>query len=326
VAGPLHHLGHAAQPLFDLPAQLRLVAVHCQTAEPVDDVNAVASDEGISFVQAKRSANLSEGETSALGSAIDQFVRQQKRMSDRLSTLAGARSLDPQRDRLVLATRSGSSAKITEVLPRLLRGLRDRSDVHTLYEVQTSQQEREVAKVLDDHVVRRWKAGNGRDPTAAEMRALLRLIWVHELDVEDGGRDCTAVLDLMRANLLVDSSQAGTAFSELVTLCARLRADRSGADIQKLLQVLIAPAFGFRPFWTIGRTSVPCETGRPDDSNGPLALRAFWKTCRHQSLSGACGNRFATRRSRFVDGCGRSRSRQERPDLPTRCLLGRERP
>ena len=199
-------LGRTAQPLYDLPAQTRLVAVHCQTGEPVDDVNAVTSDRGISFVQAKRFMKLSKGETSALGSSIDQFVRRQKRMSDRLSTLAGARSLDPQRDRLVFATLSNRSAKITVVLPRLLRGVRDRSDVHTLSEVQTSQQEREVARVLDDHIIRCWKTVNGRDPTAAEMGALLRLIWVHELDIEDGGRDWTTVVDLMRANLLVDSS------------------------------------------------------------------------------------------------------------------------
>jgi hypothetical protein len=61
--------------LFDLPAQTRLIAVHCQTVEPVHDVNAVTSERGIAFVQAKRSVVLSKGETSALGSAIDQFVR-----------------------------------------------------------------------------------------------------------------------------------------------------------------------------------------------------------------------------------------------------------
>jgi hypothetical protein len=48
-------LGGAAHPPFDLHADTRIISFACQSDAPVDDVNAITSDAGIIFVQAKRS-------------------------------------------------------------------------------------------------------------------------------------------------------------------------------------------------------------------------------------------------------------------------------
>ena len=109
--------GRAAQPPFGLSASAQLTDVHCQTGDPVDDVNASTSDGGVIFVQAKRSTRLSDREDSALGGAIDQFVRQYKQMEDGSSVRAPGRAFDPVRDRMVLVTPSRSSKKILEILP-----------------------------------------------------------------------------------------------------------------------------------------------------------------------------------------------------------------
>jgi len=227
-------LGRSAHPPFDLSTSARLIKLACQTNEPVDDVNCDTTDQGRIFVQAKRSVSLSRAANSPLGRAIDQFVRQKKAWSDAAAGNQIARTLDPNRDRLVLATRSSASRKIVEILPRLLRGLRDRGDAQLLTVVQTSQGEQEVASVIEAQIRRSWLMTHGRDATSADIGSLLRLVWIHPLDVEEGERDRSSALDLMRAAVLADPVQADLAFSELVKLCARLRAERSGTDVSTL--------------------------------------------------------------------------------------------
>jgi hypothetical protein len=231
-------LGGVAQPPFDLHADTQIVSFTCQSDAPVDDVNAVTSDTGIIFVQAKRSVDMSSAATSSFARALDQFVRQLQACAASDPKHAWSRPLDPARDRLVLATRSASSSKVTETLPELLRRIRDRSDERTLKQVAVSQSERAVAKTVETTLKRSWRAAYRRSPTAQELNELLRLIWVQELDLESGKRDRRHILEQFRANLLEDATQAGSAFSGLFKLAARLRAERSGADRSTLLQAL----------------------------------------------------------------------------------------
>ncbi|WKA29779.1 NACHT domain-containing protein [Bradyrhizobium roseum] len=231
-------LGGGAHPPFDLDAGTQIVSFACQSEAPVDDVNAVTSHAGIIFVQAKRSVAMSSAATSSFAGALDQFVRQIKASAAADSKHAWSRPLDSSRDRLVLATPSTSSSKVIVTLPELLRRVRDRSDVRTLKQVAVSQSERDVAKTVETNLKRSWKAAYRKSPTDKELNALLRLIWVHQLDLESGGRDRKFILEQFRANLLEDATQASLAVSELFKLAARLRAERSGADRSTLLQLL----------------------------------------------------------------------------------------
>jgi hypothetical protein len=135
-------LGGAAQPPFDLRADLQIVSFSCQTEAPVDDVNATTSDAGIIFVQAKRSVSLSAAPGSSFAKALDQFVGQVRACAAKDPKHPWSRPLDPSRDRIVLATRSASSSKVIEVLPELLRRIRDGAEVRTLKDVAVSQTEK----------------------------------------------------------------------------------------------------------------------------------------------------------------------------------------
>lgn len=231
-------LGAAAHPPFDLHANTRIVSLTCQSDAPVDDVNAITSDAGIIFVQAKRTVNLSSAKESSFAGALDQFVRQMKACADSDLQHTWSRPLDPSRDRLVLSTRSASSSKVTETLPELLRRIRDRSDMLTLKQVAQSQLEKDVAKTVETVLKRSWKAAYRKSPTTQELNALLRLIWVQELDLESERRDRKFMLEQFRANLLEDTAQASVAVAELYKLTGRLRAERSGADRPTLLRLL----------------------------------------------------------------------------------------
>jgi hypothetical protein len=258
-------LGGVAQPPFDLHAATQIVSFTCQSDAPVDDINAITSDAGIIFVQAKRSVDMSSAAHSSFVSAVDQFVRQVKACAAADPKHAWSRPLDPSRDRLVLASRSASSSKVTEVLPELLRRIRDRSDVRTLKQVAVTQTEKAVAKTVETNLSRSWKAAYRRAATATELNALLRLIWVHELDLESGKRDRKIIHEQFRANLLDDAMQASSAVSELFKLAARLRAERSGADRATLLQLLARAG--------IRLTALP-------DFRGNVAALRKWTTAR----------------------------------------------
>jgi hypothetical protein len=230
-------LSRVAPPLFDLPATSRILNIRCQSDEPVDDVVSDTSDSGKIFVQAKRSVTLSDKENSPLGKTLKQFVQQYRAWTEPGDAVF-VRRLDATRDRLVLATRGGQSRKIVETLPRMLRALRDRSHLNLLSEVQTSEAENAVALIVEAQIKKNWISAYGREPSDSEIGSLLRFVWVQTLDVEEGERDRADALGLMRASLLADAAQADSAFSELVKLCGRLRAERSGADIPGLLSQL----------------------------------------------------------------------------------------
>lgn len=222
-------LGHLAHPQFDLPANTRLVALRSQAAEDVDDVNVRSGDDGVLFVNVKRSVGLTTGDASPLAKALDQFVRQYKAASEHASEAVRGRKLDPVRDRLILATRSTAPITIRGTLTRLLRGLRDQSDKNLLSEITLNAEEVDVAKVVETHLRRSWENAYDAQPAPTELGALLRLIHLQFIDVEAGERERLSAMDDLRRHILTDPAEAEAAFFHLIAHCARLRADQSGA-------------------------------------------------------------------------------------------------
>ena len=84
-----------------------------ETPEPVDDILIGTTTDGRSFVQAKRTINLSRASDSEFASAIDQFVRQYLSNLQSSGVEAQHRNpLSPGQDRFVLATTSMASQPI----------------------------------------------------------------------------------------------------------------------------------------------------------------------------------------------------------------------
>jgi hypothetical protein len=236
--------GAAGEPPADLPANVRLLSVRCQTEAPVDDVLVETSAGGFVFVQAKRSIDLSSSETSQLASVLDEFIRQFKASADAQQGYRWSRPLDADRDRLVLTTPSSSSSKITQTLPKLLRAVWEQAGAETLSDVQTSAVDREVASIVEAHISRIWTATYGAPPTRADIGRLLRLVRVQVLDVEAEGRDRTTALDLLRGTILAQPDAARTAWSSIVEFCGRLRGESSGAHGPSLQKILIDAGVG----------------------------------------------------------------------------------
>jgi hypothetical protein len=247
----------AATPRWGLEPAVFYTEVRCETGLPVDDILIVTSAAGGVYLQAKRSIALSPSEDSDLASAIGQFVRHfLGQRSQRPGRHPWERPLDPERDRLVLMT-DGQAPKWAKVhLPAVLQRFRRDSQLIMLPEAATNNDERLAARTLLSHAQTLWRRLGDGDPSPLDLRTLFSLIRVDFLDLRIDavdGREDVAAMDKLRQAVLVNPSQAETAYNLLKAYCQTLTATRSGTDRADLLRELLRsgiqgrPAFGMKP-------------------------------------------------------------------------------
>ncbi|MGE0495504.1 MAG: ATP-binding protein [Vulcanimicrobiota bacterium] len=221
----------AATPPWGLAASTTLEWLRLETENPVDDILVGTSADGNAYVQAKATLKLSQSSTSDLASAFDQFVRQFiGGRTPKPGTGECSASLDPNRDRLVLATSASSSSKIRVVLPKLLQAM--------TYGRPPTKDEAKVLDCVRTHIERSWQAAVGTKPSEKEIQALLALVRVHTIDFESETGEF-GVKDLLRNVVLEQPPQSEVAWSWLLTQCANMAANRSGAGRKELQTGLI---------------------------------------------------------------------------------------
>jgi hypothetical protein len=220
-----------ATPPWDLPTGTTLEWLRCEKEQPVDDLLTGTSGNGLIFAQIKRTLQISEAAGSDLASALDQFVRQFIACRAKgIGTQPWDRPLDSARDRLALISSSNSSKPARLQLPAVLRRLRDLPVGQPLDDVAANEGERRVLSIVRAHVTRSWQNLLGTDPSDDELRQLLSLVHVQDLDVEEGKDGEREARTLLRTVVLRDPEDAEAAWARLVSLCADLAARRSGGD------------------------------------------------------------------------------------------------
>jgi signal recognition particle GTPase len=229
-----------ASPPWGLPATTTLDWFRSETEQPVDDLLVVTSADGVIFSQIKHKLSLSQTQGSELASALDQCVRQFIACQSHSHGIRPwDRPLDPGRDRLVVITGPNSSAPIRIHLPTVLDRLQSPAQSQSLDEIARNEEEQRALSVVRDHIKRSWHATLGTLPTDSEVQQLLRLLRIQVLDVDHGGTSEQEAKDRLRAVVLRHPDQADAAWGQLIALCARLAADRSGADRPGLRQTLL---------------------------------------------------------------------------------------
>lgn len=180
-----------------------LTSISFETGEAVDDLLLVTT-KGNTYVQAKRSVSFSKASGSALLSTLSQFAAQD---------LNGT-------DRLVLATTSKSSKKITRDLKTALDRFRTADRLRF---------ERDQPKAIVDVIVEFLELltdGLGCDPTAADR--ITRCAHVIVVDVEKGDPHARG-LELM---LEAHKFKPGTAiFGKIITDCIEFAKERNTIDV-----------------------------------------------------------------------------------------------
>jgi hypothetical protein len=227
-------------PLWRLKTDVTFDYIRCETGQPVDDILVGTSEGGHAFINVKHTVTKSPKVDSALGSAINQFVRQFISYRGKVKgQLPWERQLDPNIDRLVLITSSKSSTAIKEHLPRVLMQLRDLPQDRRIDAAATNGEEPEILTVVRGHIARVWRDSTGHDIAEEDELELLKLLWVETLDVEEDTAGEREAKDLLRAVVINDPGQADTAWDALVTACAGYASRHGGADRSSLHQHLL---------------------------------------------------------------------------------------
>src|ERR1700749_462452 len=205
-----------ASPLWELKTDATFDYIRCETGQPVDDILVGTSEGGHAFINVKHAVKTSRKADSALGSVINQFVRQ---FISYRGNLKGhrpwERQLNIDYDRLVLVTSPKSSIAIKEHLPHALAHLRELPPRGGINAAIVNLEEQKILTVIREHIARAWRDLVGSDVTEEEA------------------------LHLLRAVIINDPTQADVAWVALVTACAGYASRQSGADRTLLQQELL---------------------------------------------------------------------------------------
>lgn len=197
--------------------------VHFETSDDIDDLMLSAKSRR-SFIQAKRTINLSAEADSEFSAVIGQFVSQHIN--------------NPGSDAYVLATTSRASSRITGELRKLTESARLNRGHATDPSTKTEANVRETTYA---HVDRHFAALTGRPITDAERTEILAKVHVQVLDLEAGGPLERATLSVLAARGV---PSAAAAWAQLIALALTLAKDRLSIDrvglMARLGQVLTA--------------------------------------------------------------------------------------
>ncbi|MDO9006067.1 MAG: hypothetical protein Q7V20_21700 [Aquabacterium sp.] len=214
-----------------IPAWIRF-----ESEAPVDDILVSTSQDGFIAVQAKTSVDLSPNSKGGLAKTIQQFVRHWLECRNGDGTDLWNRTLDPARDRLVLAVGPSAPSSIRLDLPAALRSLSQPTPIAL------NKDEGRALEVFKSCVEAAWVATTSEAMPAELLRELAALIRVITFDPD--GTDSQA-LDTMAA-VVVEPPLARPLINTLVVISKRWMTQRGGGDLAQLRQALGAESIALQ--------------------------------------------------------------------------------
>jgi hypothetical protein len=187
-------------------------------------------------VQAKLSLQLSADPDSELAKALDSFVEQY--LTDGKPDPVFSNS-----DLLVLAVSPKASKQIRERLPFVLERVAGLPADEPIERMDLAAQDKGGLETVIAHVSQAWQARTGMEPPEEELRALFGVIRVSVHDLENDGAEAKIARGLLRATVLAESSQAGSAWDSLTAATVGFSKAQSGANRERLQRLLNAKGF-----------------------------------------------------------------------------------
>jgi hypothetical protein len=228
-----------ASPLWNLTTTITFEQLRNETIEPVDDIQLTTSVDGYIFIQAKHRLSLGKTQGSELASCFDQFVQQYHRGVEASFPGGTRRRLDPEKDRLVIATGPRSPETVLRVLPMMLQKLRELPPSQTSDAAVFSAEEQEAFEAVKKHIERSWKTLTGHLPSDSDIIHMLYFIWIQTLDVDNDGNDELWAKDTLRHSILRDPAQADLTWNTLLTSISSSASRHGGANRTALQQTLL---------------------------------------------------------------------------------------
>lgn len=196
---------------------LNVREVRFETNDCIDDL-VIVSDQGRTYIQAKRSLSLSDKNDSEYSSVLKQFVGQY--------LVSGADS-----DTYVIATSSRASQRITKELRKLTEAAR----LNEMWNGDNplTQAEKDVLEKTRGLLQTHFLQKTGAPMPDSEFGKILKRIRVAQLDIEEGGPLEAAVLMLLSGKSSVSPELL---WGSLIALCLSLAKDRLSIDKAALIQ------------------------------------------------------------------------------------------
>ena len=141
---------------------------------------------------------------------------------------------------MVLAVGPQASGQVRNTLRLVLDRLRDVDTDKSISDIPLNDEERHAFTVVADHVDRYWLACAGTNPTLLDRDTVLRCCHVLTLDVDPGGSHENEARQLLRQSVTAQPADADAAWAVLIEHCARMAADRSGANRDQLQMHLLS--------------------------------------------------------------------------------------
>jgi hypothetical protein len=237
-----------ASPLWGWPNSSTIEFIRCETEQPVDDIMVGSSDDGLAFIQVKRSISLERNGDSPFAKTVTQFVRQALRppVLNNRPVRPWDRILDFRRDRLVLTVGPDSSGKVTSTLANVLTKIRLLREGASVEEAAISVAEKETLSITCDHIRAAWQAHSGTAPSDEDIRKLLSITYVEVLDVESGRREEREATDTLRSSILLRPDETQAAWTTVIDECSSLASRRGGHDRRELQKFLATAGFSIR--------------------------------------------------------------------------------
>lgn len=227
--------------------QGQVIAVGGQTARLVDDVGVLTSRGGHLLMQCKENLHLGHEPTSPLGKAIAQVIAQYLQgIPDDPGDDRRRRVPDPSRDRLIVVTDERAPAQVRTSLVRAVDEMAYLPPELPLTDVGGSANIIRARDVLLGHLRREWLAQAGAAPREDELRALLRVLRVRVVSLEEDRQDWSRAVGLLET-VLVDPVEAPKAWKTLVAVNLDRAKKKWWARREDLVEELKHAPFALRP-------------------------------------------------------------------------------
>jgi hypothetical protein len=217
-------------------------SIRCETGEPLADILLTFENDGITFVEVKRSIQL----TSARMKPLLSQVIQQYLVPDQGANggkFPWRRALDSSKDQLILITSTETPVNVRKHLAACLARIGPDAGPEILSTISQNKQEERVFGDFHALVLEAWKELMGVEPPLEKVMRLYSLFRIVSLDVNPGEADEQHGQSFLASTVLSKPQESSKAWSTLVHAMGAASESRRSLSRQELRRSLIDAGF-----------------------------------------------------------------------------------
>lgn len=217
-------------------------SIRCETGEPLADILLTFENDGLAFIEVKRTVQLISSRLKpVLSQVIQQYLVSEQGTNG--GKLPWRRVLDPSRDRLMLLTSSESSESVTKHLAACLARVGPGAAPEILPTVPLNEKETRAFGEFHALTLEAWHELMGAEPSLEKVVHLYSLFRIGSLDVNPGEADEQHGQSFLANAVLSSPLESSKAWTILVHAMAAASESRQWLSRQELRRALLDAGF-----------------------------------------------------------------------------------